>query len=281
MPLPRRRSRPVDRAPHDDRGQRRCRTGLAAAEQAGIPEIRGHRRQRHRRHAAVRQSPARWRRSTRPSPSTSSSCSATTCTGASRRQDFVKKFEKPYAAAARGRREVPGLARQPRSARERVVQALQHERAALLHLRAQQRPVLRARQHADGSEAAGVARSRAARRARGLEDLLLPSPAVFRCGAARFVGRPARPARADLRRSTASTSSSPATTTSTSASSRRRASTTSCPARRASCERATCGPTTRRPRTSTRTRASCSSKWRATTCSSRRSRGRARPSTRA
>ena len=38
-------------------------------------------------------------------------------------QDFVKKFEKPYARTARGRREVPGLARQSRSAGERVLQA--------------------------------------------------------------------------------------------------------------------------------------------------------------
>ena len=64
--------------------------------------------------------------------------------------------------AARGRREVPGLARQPRSAGAGLLQALQHERPALLHVRAQQRPVLRARQHADGSEAARLDRDDAA-----------------------------------------------------------------------------------------------------------------------
>ena len=118
--------------------------------------------------------------------------------GGQRPADFVKKFEQPYAAAAGGRREIPGLARQPRSAREHLLQVLQHERAALLLVCPQQRPVLRARQHAHGSETDRVDRCVPQGRAGGLEDLLLPSSAVLECQPPRILGRSARPAGADL-----------------------------------------------------------------------------------
>ena len=190
-------------------------------------------------------------------PSISSSCSATTCTAGQKPADFVKKFEKPYAPLLEaGVKFQASLGNHDRP--ENVSYKLYNMDGQRYYtLRPEQRPVLRPRQHADGSETVAVAGGDPAGREGGVEDLLLPPSAVFERGAARLVGRPARRCWSRSSSSTASTSSSPATITSTSASSRRRASTTSCRARRASCERATCGPTTRPPRTSIRIRASC------------------------
>ena len=92
------------------------------------------------------------------SRSTSSSCWATTCTAARRPADYVRKFEQPYAPLLAAGVKFQASTRQPRSPGAGVLQALQHERPALLHVCAQQRPLLRARQHAHGSEAARMDR---------------------------------------------------------------------------------------------------------------------------
>ena len=93
-------------------------------------------------------------------------------------------------AAARRRREVLRVARQPRRPERAPLQAVQHERRALLHVQARtwQRPLLRARQQLRGREAAGLARQGAGGERIGLEDLFLPSSAVFVRGDAR-IGR--------------------------------------------------------------------------------------------
>ena len=113
--------------------------------------------------------------------------------------DYVKKFEQPYAPLlAAGVKFQASLGNHDRP--EQVnYKPFNMNGQRYYTYRAQQRPVLRARQHPDGSEAARLDRCDAERRARGLEDLLLPSPAVLECRPPRIVGRPARPARADLR----------------------------------------------------------------------------------
>ena len=80
--------------------------------------------------------------------------------GGQRPADYVKKFEQPYAPLlSAGVKFQASLGNHDRP--EQVsLQAVQHERPALLHLRAQQRPLFRARQHADGPEAARLARRR-------------------------------------------------------------------------------------------------------------------------
>ena len=96
-------------------------------------------------------------------------------------------------AAARRRREVLCRARQPRRSDAALLQELQHERRALLHVqgaqarsrRARRRTVLRARQQLHVAGTGGLAREGAEGERLGLEDPLLPSPALL-------VGREAR-----------------------------------------------------------------------------------------
>ena len=113
--------------------------------------------------------------------------------------DYVKKFEQPYAPLlAAGVKFQASLGNHDRPEQVSYKPYNMNGQRYYTYV-AQQRPVLRARQHAHGSEAARMDRCRAERRARGLEDLLLPSPAVLERRPPRIVGRPARPARADLR----------------------------------------------------------------------------------
>ena len=65
--------------------------------------------------------------------------------GSQRPVDFVNKFEKPYRPAVGSGGDLSSFAWQPRSTRERVLQAVQHERPALLHVRARERAVSRPR----------------------------------------------------------------------------------------------------------------------------------------
>ncbi|PYR26680.1 MAG: hypothetical protein DMF98_08235 [Acidobacteria bacterium] len=111
--------------------------------------------------------------------------------GGQRPGDFVKKFEQPYAALL--------------SAGVRFQASLgNHDRPENVSYKPfnmkcqQERPVLRPRQYATGSEAAGLDRRVAARRARGLEDLLFPSSALLECPPPRVFGRSACVAGANL-----------------------------------------------------------------------------------
>ena len=91
--------------------------------------------------------------------------------------------------AARGRRAVPGGARQPRRSRAALLSRFQHGRPAVLHVRAAGpacRPTarsgarLRHRQHQPRRRATGLAGTRTRTLTGALEDLHAPPPAVHR-----------------------------------------------------------------------------------------------------
>ena len=86
----------------------------------------------------------------RRSPSTSSSCWATTCTAARAPADFVKKFEQPYAPLlAAGVKFQASLGNHDRP--EQVIYKPYNMNGQRYYtLRPQQRPLLRARQHPHG-----------------------------------------------------------------------------------------------------------------------------------
>ena len=182
----------------DSRPRRAGGGSDGTAEPVRFVEVRRDRGQRHRR-----QGPVRGRRA-----DDQAACHLPLRAGDHARRQHVRRavagrfreeIRTALCRAAQGERPVPGIARQSRSAGERVVQAVQHERSALLHVRPEARPVLRAGQHPHGQEAARLDRGRAQGFPRRVEDLLLPSPAVLGRRPARVVGRSPPAARADFR----------------------------------------------------------------------------------
>ena len=102
-------------------------------------------------------------------------------------------------AAAGGGREVPGLARQPRSAREQCRYKPYNMNGQRYYTYARNNVRFFALDSTlmDPKQVAWIETS-LQERARGMEDLLLPSSAVLERQPPRIVGRPARAARADL-----------------------------------------------------------------------------------
>ena len=100
---------------------------------AGLGQVRRHRRQRHRRRAAVRSRQTDGERHAKfPFDLVimlgDNMTAANSLRISSRNSSTVPR-------APLGGRDIPGVARQPRSTTERVLQVVQHERPALLHVR--------------------------------------------------------------------------------------------------------------------------------------------------
>ena len=121
--------------------------------------------------------------------------------------DFRQEVRGALQAAARRRREVLRVARQPRRPDPALLQALQHERREVLLLqgaqagprRARRGAVLRARQQLHVAGTARVAREGAEGERLGLEDPLLPPSALLVGREARRRRGAARAARAAVR----------------------------------------------------------------------------------
>ena len=91
---------------------------------------------------------------------------------------FREQVREAVQADSRRRDQVLCGAREPRQPEPADVQAVQHERRAVLHLQAEERhQVLRARQQLHGPHPAAVAGERAGGERIGLEGRLLPSSA--------------------------------------------------------------------------------------------------------
>ena len=99
--------------------------------------------------------------------------------GNERTSDYAKKFELPYKPLLDARRRVLRVARQPRRPQPALLQAVQHERRALLHVQEGQRPVLRARQQLLRSHAGSTGSRR--RWPSRLEDWKMAASSIIRC----------------------------------------------------------------------------------------------------
>ena len=117
--------------------------------------------------------------------------------GGENARDFQRKFEIPYKPVLdKGVKFYASLGNHD-SHESADVQAVQHERRAVLHLQAEtRRPVLRARQQLHGSHAAAMAGERAGGERLGLEDHVLPSSDLLVGRVARVRHRAARSDRA-------------------------------------------------------------------------------------
>ena len=237
-----------------------------AAQRRPLDQVRHHRRQRPRRSAATRDRGADGR----VSPALRLQVRAD-----GRRQHLRRPGDRgrlspevrgAVQTAARRRRQVLRRARQPRRYQPDLLQAVQHGRPSLLHVRAagrsdhavgHARTLLRAGQHVSQLGADSVVRegSRPSRAPSGRSRSCIirsTRPAATRWRRAAFVSRSSRPSS-----TAASTSFFPGTSTSTSAPSCRPASSTSSPAAPARCAP---GTRRRRPRlraATTRTITSC------------------------
>ena len=142
------------------------RAGRRAPEPCRLAQVRRPRRLRHRRPRRSIRSPSRWRSCARASPSSSCITVGDNIYGGERPQDMKTQVRGPVQAAARRRREVLRLARQPRRSRAGPLQAVQHGRPDLLHLQGAEagRAVLRARDRLPDAGAGRVAREGAGQR---------------------------------------------------------------------------------------------------------------------
>ena len=114
---------------------------------AGLVQVRGPRRLRHRRARRSTRSAEQMAKLRARFPFELVITVGDNIYGGERPQDMRRKFEDPVQAAARRRREVLRLARQPRRPRAAPLQAVQHGRPDVLHLQGAEagRAVLRAR----------------------------------------------------------------------------------------------------------------------------------------
>ena len=231
----------VDEAGAPAAGGRAAQAGdrdLAAARQ-GLGALRHHRRHRHRRPQSQYEVGAQMTKARQIFPFEFVIMLGDNIYGSERPQDFVEEVREAVRRLLTSEDSVLRVARQPRRPDAALLQAVQHERRALLHLQEGRRTLLRAGQQLHGPAAAEVAGGTAVASERSVEDRLLPSSAVLVGRQARVGSRPAHAPRAALREVRRGRRLRRTRALLRAASCRRRASTTSRRAAPRSCARAT------------------------------------------